>query len=82
MEDNRHRNNTSEEAVLFQSLTWELFVIVLEFCQVTNATELWEDYKESMTSDTFRQARNGFSDLEIYNSSEIINEDLIIKFGW
>ncbi|QQP54414.1 ATP-dependent DNA helicase [Caligus rogercresseyi] len=53
LENDQHWDLTLEDAVVSRSpvMLRQLFAIMLVYCSLTNASQLWEKYRDSMTED-------------------------------
>lgn len=90
LEDDNHWHKTLEETALSRSpiKIRELFSVMLVFCQVSNAFNLWETYKESMADDVKRNLETEYQKgvqvgMEIvFKKTVMLIEDLVfVKSG-
>ncbi|QQP49076.1 ATP-dependent DNA helicase, partial [Caligus rogercresseyi] len=78
LEDDQHWDLTLEDA---------LFAIMLVYCSLTNASQLWDKYRDSMTEDILLQARRQADDEypqftpTMYNQALIFLEDKVLEIG-
>lgn len=79
LENNNHWNNTLADAVLSSSIHQirQLFAILLTTCFPSQASVLWDKYKDSMSDDILHRIRIADRDPNIDFSLEIYNEALI-----
>ncbi|QQP50759.1 ATP-dependent DNA helicase, partial [Caligus rogercresseyi] len=89
LEDDQHWDLTLEDAVVSRSpvMLRQLFAIMLVYCSLTNASQLWEKYRDSMTEDILLQARRQADDEypqftpTMYNQALIFLEDKVLEIG-
>ena len=79
LEDDNHWDLTLADAVLSSSPNQirQLFAILLTTCFPSQASVLWDKYKESMSDDILHRIRTADQDPNIDFSPEIYNEALI-----
>ena len=89
LEDDQHWEHALDEAAASHSamMIRQLFAIMLVYCNLANATLLWDKHKDSMTEDILLQMRClsvnqnlQFTDI-MYNQALILLQDKVIEIG-
>lgn len=89
LEDDKHWDNTLEEAALCNSpyKLLELFTVMLMFCQLSDPLTLWEKYKETLSEDIRRQMEKHLQGNaehimeEVFNKCLVLIEDALFTLG-
>lgn len=89
LESDKHWDDTMKEASLCRSpfSLRELFAVMLLFCQLTDASILWDKYKDSLSEDIRRRVHldqqqiNNLLIKEIYNEGLVCLEETVLSLG-
>ncbi|XP_023231260.1 uncharacterized protein LOC111631274 [Centruroides sculpturatus] len=90
LEDDRHWNATMVEAALCESpfRLRKIFAVMLMFCQLPDASNLWEKYKDTLSEDIWHQVELELQHRdvhlilnEVYNKCLVCLEDTVLSLG-